>query len=270
MSDWILIPCLHALRDEFNALAPGRDKGADGSIGDTAHAAGGTSDHLPDEDTPALRGKDADSVNEVHALDIDSTGPWPAGLTMDKIVAHILSYCRRANSDPLNEPRLRYIIWNRKIYRAPGWAAEVYTGTADPHTGHAHFSAEYISSLEADTSTWHLEDLVAVTDDEIVKIADAVWNRKFTSPYDSTSKFAYDFLRYATSRDTAAAAVEAKLAPQFATMTAALASLDIINDQELAQLAAQILANLPQNLAERVAQETLDGMAQRLGQSPSA
>jgi hypothetical protein len=36
MPDWFLVPCLVQLRTEFNTLSPNRDKGADGSIGDTA------------------------------------------------------------------------------------------------------------------------------------------------------------------------------------------------------------------------------------------
>lgn len=246
MSDWTLIPCLRKLRDEFNALAPGRDKGADGSIGDTAHAAGGTSDHLPDEDFAALRGKDADHANEVHALDIDSTGPWPDGLTMDRIVAHILSYCRRNNSDPLNEPRLRYIIWNRKIYRAPNWAAETYTGSPDPHTNHAHFSAEYVSSLEADTSTWHLEDLVALTPAEISDIADAVWAKQLLNPYNNTQQSAGTILRFAPSaswHQTTQAKVDALMAT-FQAFAAAEAADDTARAQ-----------------AQQHLQDAIDGMA---------
>lgn len=176
MAGWILVPCLVALRGEFNAIAPNRDKGSDGSIGDVAHAAGGTSDHLPDEDFPALRDKDADHVNEVHAIDIDTDLRTP-GLTLDQVVQHILGRCRRAASDPLNEPRLRYIIWDRHIYQAPGWTKLPYSGTDDPHTGHAHFSAEYVTSLESDTSSWHLEDLVALTNDEVDRVADATVTR---------------------------------------------------------------------------------------------
>jgi hypothetical protein len=37
MPDAYLVPCLVTLRAEFNSLSPGRDKGADGWIGDTAH-----------------------------------------------------------------------------------------------------------------------------------------------------------------------------------------------------------------------------------------
>jgi hypothetical protein len=164
VSNWIVVACLLKLRDEFNALAPARAKGADGTIGDTAHAAGGTSDHLPDEDYPALRNKDADHVDEVHALDITTDLNQP-GLTLEMVVQHILGRCRSGA-----EKRLRYIIFNRRIWEADTktpWSQHVYTGTADPHTGHAHFSASYDSKLEASTASWHLEDIpVAMTKDD--------------------------------------------------------------------------------------------------------
>jgi hypothetical protein len=164
MASWIVVACLLQLRDEFNALAPARAKGADGTIGDTAHAAGGTSDHLPDEDYAALRGKDADHVDEVHALDITTDLNVP-GLSLETVVQFILGRCRSGA-----EKRLRYIIFNRRIWEADTktpWSQQVYTGTADPHTGHAHFSASYDSKLEASTASWHLEDIpVALTKDD--------------------------------------------------------------------------------------------------------
>lgn len=161
-ASWVLIPCLVQLRNEFNRIAPNRHKESDGSIGDTAHQ-NEVSDHNPDE-TGSVPIHDADHTNEVHALDITSDLN-ESDLTMEKVVQFILARCRKNNSDPNNEPRLRYIIYNRRIWRAPGWAQEAYHGTSDPHINHAHFSAEYISSLEADTSSWHLEEIpVALTD----------------------------------------------------------------------------------------------------------
>lgn len=166
MSDWVLIPCLKALFAEFNAIAPGRDRASDGSIGDTAHAAGGTSDHLPDEDFAALRGKDADSVNEVHAIDVDASGPWPWDGGMEAAVQHLLARCRAGLED-----RLRYIIFNRRIWSASnGWRQQAYSGS-NPHDRHAHFSASYGSTQEADTHSWHMEDLMALSD------ADKDWIR---------------------------------------------------------------------------------------------
>jgi hypothetical protein len=162
MASWILVPCLAQLRDEFNLVAPGRAKGADGSIGDTAHAGGGVSDHLPDEDFSKLRGKDADSRNEVHALDITTDLRTP-GLTLEMVVQHLLARCRSGA-----ERRLRYIIFNRRIWHVDeGWRQQTYTGTSDPHTGHAHFSASYDTAREASTASWHLEDIpVALTDED--------------------------------------------------------------------------------------------------------
>jgi hypothetical protein len=162
----ILIPCLVQLRAEFNAIAPARAKGADGWIGDAAHQ-DRVSDHNPDE-TGAVPIHDADHVDEVHAIDV-TTDLNESDLTMEKCVQFLLGRCRRDSDDPRNEARLRYIIFDRRIWEAPGWGQQTYTGP-DPHTGHAHFSAEYITSLEADTASWHLEDIpVALTS------ADRTW-----------------------------------------------------------------------------------------------
>lgn len=159
MADWVLIPCLVRLRDEFNTIAPDRAKGADGSVGDLAHQER-TSDHNPDE-TGSVPIHDADHVNEVHALDITTDLREP-GLTLEQVVQFLLARCRSGA-----EKRLRYIIFNRRIWRADnGWRQEGYTGTADPHTGHAHFSGSYDSKLEASTASWHLEDLVALSLDD--------------------------------------------------------------------------------------------------------
>jgi hypothetical protein len=156
MSSWIVVACLLKLRDEVNALAPGRDKGADGTIGDQAHA-DRTSDHNPDE-TGAVPIHDADHTNEVHALDITTELNEP-GLSLETIVQFILARCRSGA-----ERRLRYIIFNHRIWKADNdWRQEAYN-LADPHTGHAHFSASYESALEASTASWHLEDIpVALT-----------------------------------------------------------------------------------------------------------
>jgi hypothetical protein len=198
----ILIPCLVQLRAEFNAIAPARPKGADGWIGDPAHQ-GRVSDHNPDE-TGSVPIHDADHVDEVHAIDI-TTDLNESDLTMEKVVQFLLARCRRDSDDPRNEARLRYIIFNRRIWEAPGWSQQTYTG-ADPHTGHAHFSAEYITSLEASTASWHLEDIpVALTSADKTwiaarieaaapsaeEVAAAVWTKFRTSvqqPWSDTAK----------------------------------------------------------------------------------
>lgn len=165
MAGWILVPCLVSLRNEFNQLAPNRDKGSDGSIGDTSHSAS-SSDHNPDEtgNTPS---EDADSKNEVHAIDVD------ADLRKtDWSMARAVNVIRLRHKDGKDD-RLQNIIWNRRIAsRSWGWTWRDYTGS-NPHDKHAHFSARYTTAQENDTRPWGLleDDMPTVDEiaDEVVK-----------------------------------------------------------------------------------------------------
>lgn len=156
MADWKLIACLVALFAEFDRIAPSRDRASDGSIGDASHRKE-VSDHNPDE-TGSVPIHDADKINEVHAIDVDDD-LRESDLTMEKCVQFLLGRCRSGA-----ERRLRYIIYNRRIWSASsGWVQKTYTG-ASAHTEHAHFSASYDSNLEASTASWHLEEIpVALT-----------------------------------------------------------------------------------------------------------
>lgn len=143
-----LVACLVTLRAEFNQLAPNRDKGADGWIGDPAHAAR-TSDHNPD------------SAGRVLAVDVDSTGPWPVPF------GELVELLR-------GDARLEYIIWNRRIAsRSQGWTWRTYTGSSDPHTGHAHFSARHDHTGNTSTAPWPVEDTVTPADRKAI-VADVV------------------------------------------------------------------------------------------------
>jgi hypothetical protein len=152
-----LVPCLVKLRSDVNRVAPNRDKASDGAAGDKAHQ-GRVSDHNDDE-TGRVPIKDADKTPEIHAVDLDADLRQP-GLTMEMIVQHTLSRCRSGA-----EKRLRYIIYNRRIWEASnGWRQRAYTGD-NPHTQHAHFSSSYETKLEASTASWRLEDIpVALTE----------------------------------------------------------------------------------------------------------
>ncbi len=157
MADWVVVPCLLQLRNEFNALSPNRDKGADGTIGDSNHTS--TSDHTPDEESDALRNKDSDTKNEVHALDIDSTGPWP-GTTFDAKVKEVIAGEKKKWLSSTDKCRLNYVIWNRFIYDKDNDFNPVpYTGS-NPHTDHGHFSARYETSCENDTRPFMEDDFV--------------------------------------------------------------------------------------------------------------
>jgi hypothetical protein len=199
MSSWTVIPCLLALRGEYDKLAPNRDKGADGTIGDSSHTS--SSDHTPDEDSSKLENKDSDHANEVHALDIDSGLNSPDGRSFKDIFLDIIELERQKWNAPDDKCRLNYAIFDRKIYdKDNDFAPEDYTGS-DPHTGHAHFSARYETSCEEDTRPWGVIGDV-VTPEDIEAIAKATWTRKLKNPLfgknGDTREFitAEDFQRY--------------------------------------------------------------------------
>jgi hypothetical protein len=186
MSAWIVVPCLLNLRAEFNAVSPNRDKGADGTVGDTNHTS--TSDHTPDEDSAALRGKDADRTNEVHALDIDSTGPWPEAGWFDRTIHEIIAEQKRRWLDPADMCPLNYIIWNHRIYdKDADWAGVAYDGV-DPHTNHAHFSARYETRAENDNRPWGVYERNGMSENAptLTEIVNGVWSKLITD-YASTT-----------------------------------------------------------------------------------
>lgn len=170
MGSPFLVACLVALRGEFNELAPDRDKTSDGWIGDAAHQQE-PSDHNPDEtgNTPY---EDADSLDEVHAIDVDRD-LRRAGWSMERSVQIIVGRHRSGADD-----RLNYVIFNRRIWAAEwGWSEREYTGS-NPHDKHAHFSSRYTTAAESNTRPWGLLEEDDEVDDETRKaIADEVAKR---------------------------------------------------------------------------------------------
>jgi murein L,D-transpeptidase YcbB/YkuD len=128
-TSWRLARSLEALRDQINKACPDRIKTSDGTVGDAAHASR-ASDHNP--------------VNGVvHAMDITHD---PAHGVNGTDIADAL----KASGDH----RLKYIIWNRRIWNpavAPDWRA--YAGI-NPHNKHIHISVQIHSKLADDTSPW--------------------------------------------------------------------------------------------------------------------
>jgi hypothetical protein len=177
VASWILVPCLVALRTEFNRLAPTRDRSSDGSIGDRAHSQS-SSDHNPDE-TGATPYEDSDRVNEVHAIDVDKD-LRRSGWSMEKCV-EIIVLRHRAGEDN----RLQNVIYNRRIWsRAWGWTAREYTGS-NAHDQHAHFSSRYTAAQERDTRPWGLleaedDDMATITQTDFNARMDAWWNARLS------------------------------------------------------------------------------------------
>lgn len=193
---WTVVPSLLSLRAEFNDIAPNRDKGADGTIGDSAHTS--ASDHTPDEQSDILRDHDADSKNEVHALDIDSSGPWPAGRSFASLVATVIAGERAKWLSATDRCRLKYVIFNRRIYsQSNDFRGAAYTGS-DPHTNHAHFSARYDTPAENDTRPWGVKPQPAP---EKPQEADMQWTDK---PWNSATPISVaDAVQQASRADDA-------------------------------------------------------------------
>lgn len=134
---WRLARSIDVLRDEVNARWPRRSVISDGTIGDAAHATR-TSDH-----NPFVK---VDGIGVVRAFDI-THDPF-GGPSGDELARHFAELSRNGDR------RVRYVIWDRRIYNiaiADRWRP--YSGP-NPHDRHLHLSvsldAEHFDSID----TW--------------------------------------------------------------------------------------------------------------------
>lgn len=232
-----LVPCLVELRGEFNQAYPTRDKGADGWIADAVHNS--TSDHQ------------ADSKGRVRAIDIDVDLHGAPSL-WDR--------CERLRQRQASgaDGRLEYIIHMRKIAsRSHGWLWRPYTGTSDPHTNHAHFSARHDGTGYTDTRPWGvLEDTVSWTDDVITNPS---WRADAKTNPTVQAKFAlYDAWNQAHAANVATAAILAQLK--------ALTGKDFVDEQAIV---SGVLTGLPVDaivaaIPADMAQQVVDKLAARM------
>lgn len=113
-----LAKSLSVLRDQIDAQWPDRNKASDGWIGDTAHASR-KSDH--------------------NAWVRDEKGGVVTALDVTHDPAHGVD-CNRIADSVKDDPRVKYVIWNRKIWNpsvSKSWRQ--YSGS-NPHTKHVHIS----------------------------------------------------------------------------------------------------------------------------------
>lgn len=122
---------LIVLRDHYNSKYPGRNKDSDGLIGDAAHQKV-TSDHNPDKNSVVAA---LDITHDpVHGLNI--------GIESERL---------RLSHDP----RIKYVIANKRIFEpAKDWTWRPYIG-ADPHTGHMHISVN-VRNYD-DPAKWNID-----------------------------------------------------------------------------------------------------------------
>jgi len=148
---WRLAKSLDVLRAEINAKYPGRDKSADGTIGDEAHSSR-SSDHNPN------------SARVVCALDI--THDPRHGLDAGKL-ADELRLC--------GDPRIKYVISNRRIANS-GKPWRKYSG-ANPHDHHFHIS---VHGNYDSTAPWNISDAMSTS---IIDVLRSTMTPKPTRPF---------------------------------------------------------------------------------------
>lgn len=139
---WRVAKSLLTLREQVDAMAPGRDKSSDGTIGDQSHQSR-NSDHNPD----------ANGV--VTAMDITND---PAHGADAGAIAEMLRLSK--------DSRIKYVISNRRIFSSltSPWQWRPYTGI-NAHTHHVHVSVIDTAALYDDTAPWELDAMAGVSPD---------------------------------------------------------------------------------------------------------
>ncbi|MET0236473.1 MAG: hypothetical protein ABW224_17630 [Kibdelosporangium sp.] len=154
MADWRVARALDTLLAQLNAKAPKRNKASDGSIGDEDHA-NRSSDHNPWYGPGIVTAR-------------DFTHDPANGMDCQKLAERLVAS---------RDPRIKYVIWNWRIWQG-SWRA--YSGP-NGHASHLHLSVMNNSSCD-DTRPWNLgiteEDDMPLTQDDVNRVADAVWNKQ--------------------------------------------------------------------------------------------
>lgn len=147
---WVVVPPLLEGRSQVDQRFPNREKGAEGTIGNLAHA-GSASSHNPDK-TGHPEFADGDAKDEVRAWDCDKDLRDTHGVTMEQLVQHWVTLARAGKM-----PWIRYIIFAGRIWhRKNNFETRTYTGS-NKHNDHAHINAEFNqASDEMHNTDWQV------------------------------------------------------------------------------------------------------------------
>jgi hypothetical protein len=166
-----LTPGLRNFLNQLNAAFPDRPTRSDGTIGNTAHQTEHSGHNLDDvKNSMAEWNGDNDSTPEIRAIDITT---FDSGVDTQTVVDHLRSLKNVSSV-------IRYIIYNRKMYKASNaFAPETYHG-ASAHTEHFHVSGQWTNASDNNANfNYRFGDIpVALTD------ADKTWIKANTISLD--------------------------------------------------------------------------------------
>lgn len=145
---WRVANSLITLLSQLNQKYPDRSRISDGTIGDAAHAAT-ASDH------------NVNNAGVVTALDV--THDPSHGLDIAALAETL-----RVNKDP----RIKYVIANRRIFIPPNWEWVAYNGSSDPHVNHLHISVSANPNLYDNNNQWNLGEPMPYTDEQMQAVKD--------------------------------------------------------------------------------------------------
>jgi hypothetical protein len=226
MAAWRVARSLDTLLGQLNAIAPRRNKAADGAIGDVAHQAqGSASDHNPWYGPGVVTAR-------------DFTHDPAGGLDCDKLAAALAQ---------ARDPRLKYMIWQGRIMDS---RAQFRPWTWQPSSGHYHhLHLSVMPNASADdTRPWTLPGLIAPPEDDVLTEQDLI---KFFYHFPIRGKLNVSQLLHAIDDNAGAAnARTVVLEKRFDALVTALGGGRVPTAQEIA---AELLPAV-EDIAERVAQ----------------
>ncbi len=159
------------LRDQVNERWPNRDTASDGWIGDADHASR-DSDHNPD------------AAGWVHAIDIDKDG-----IDADALADQLIRYARTKQP---GWRRLKNVVFKGRVASGT-YASSFWTWRADPDLGHYHhIHISFTDAAETDGRPFPLDILesdMPLSDDDVKRIAAAVWNTVIKTGWQTDGTF---------------------------------------------------------------------------------
>lgn len=157
---YTIAPACRALLTQATLRYPKRNRASDGTIGDAKHRAR-RSWH-----NPSLRDGTPDPSGTVLAVDL--THDPDNGCDAHQLVRDLVAKHDRRVSEAISQGQ----IWTR-ARAAEGWRP--YRGS-NPHDKHAHITVAWLWRNSTDP-WWPQEDDMALSDEDVQRIADAVYKR---------------------------------------------------------------------------------------------